>query len=244
MNQRKRILIVLIFALAIVSLTACAPSSPTADANMKFTEIASTVQAQLTANAALTPSATPTPEATATATPEPVTPTATGPTPTSTNTVVPTNPPNLITGDNSKFVADITVPDGTQFTAGSTFTKTWQIQNIGTTTWSTQYKLVFVDGLTGANNTLSIDLPKEVKPGELIELSVNFIAPANYGSYNSWWRMLNSNGAIFGDPFSVIFSVGSSAATVVTTPTATGPTPTSGTPTPGTPTPATPTPTV
>lgn len=209
----------MLIVLAALVLTACGSASPTEDANAKFTEVASTVQAQLTQNALLTPSATPTLEATATPTPEPATATPEGPTDTP---PVPTATVNLVSGDNAKFIVDVTVPDGTQFTAGSTFTKTWRIQNIGTTTWSTQYKLVFVDGLTGANNTLSINLPKAVNPGEQIDLSVNFIAPANYGSYNSWWRMLNANGAVFGDPFSVVFSVGATAATIQVTPLPTG----------------------
>ncbi len=219
MKRSKLVLILVTVILSVILMTACGNTSSNADANMKFTEIASTVQAQLTQNALLTPSATATPEATATNTPVPATATPSGPTATP---VTPTATVNLVSGDNSKWILDVTVPDGTQFTAGTAFTKTWRIQNIGTTTWTTQYKLVFLDGITGANNTLSVNLPKEVKPGEQIDMSVNFIAPATYGSYNSWWRMLNANGAVFGDPFSVIFSVGATAATVQVTPTPTG----------------------
>lgn len=227
MINRFFIVRLVVLALAISMLAACAPATPTEDANMKFTEIASTVQAQLTQIALLTPSATPTPEATATATPLPITPTATGPTPTPSKTIAPTLPPNSTSGDNSKFLSDVTIPDGTQFKPGVGFTKTWRFQNIGSSTWTTQYKLVYLDGVTGANNTLSINLPKEVKPGEQIDLSVNFTAPANYGTYNSWWRLYTATGALFGEPCSLVFSVGAASATVAVTPTAKGATATS-----------------
>jgi hypothetical protein len=217
MKKRNIVITMTLILLAATLLTACGSVAPTEDANVKFTEIASTVQAQLTQNALLTPSATPTLEATATPTLEPATATPTGPTPTP---VTPTPTIVVSSGENSKFIADVTIPDGTQFKPGTGFTKTWRIQNIGSTTWTTQYKLVYVDGVTGANNTLSVPLPKEVKPGESIEISVKFLAPSSLGSYTSWWRMLNANGAVFGDPFSVVFTVGSSNATVAVTSTA------------------------
>lgn len=214
MKQRNIVVSLVAVILTALVLSACSSAAPTEDANMKFTEIASTVQAQLTQNAMLTPSATPTLEVTATPTVEPATATPTGPTPTP---VTPTATIPLSTGDNSKFISDVTVPDGTQFKTGEKFTKTWLIQNVGTTTWTTQYKLVYVDGFTGSNNTLSVNLPKEVKPGEQIEVSVNFTAPASNGSYTSWWRMYSANGVVFGDPFSVVFNVGATSATVAPT---------------------------
>src|SRR5262245_14395652 len=44
------------------------------------------------------------------------------------------------------FVKDITIPDGTKFLAGETFTKTWRLQNRGTCTWTSDYMLVFTSG--------------------------------------------------------------------------------------------------
>ena len=40
-----------------------------------------------------------------------------------------------ITGDAATFVSDVTVPDGTSFNPGDTFTKTWRLSNSGSTTW-------------------------------------------------------------------------------------------------------------
>jgi len=48
--------------------------------------------------------------------------------------------------DAAKFVSDLTVPDGTNFASGAAFTKTWRLQNVGTCTWGTSYRLVFSGG--------------------------------------------------------------------------------------------------
>ena len=42
--------------------------------------------------------------------------------------------------DRAQFVADVTVPDGTRYDPGATFTKTWRLRNIGTCTWTTSWK--------------------------------------------------------------------------------------------------------
>src|SRR5512143_3278895 len=39
--------------------------------------------------------------------------------------------------DWAQFVADVTVPDGTSYAPGTTFTKTWRLKNIGSCTWTT-----------------------------------------------------------------------------------------------------------
>jgi len=46
--------------------------------------------------------------------------------------------------DNSVYVNDVTIPDGTVMTPGQTFTKAWAVQNAGTCTWNTNYRLVHV----------------------------------------------------------------------------------------------------
>ena len=38
-------------------------------------------------------------------------------------------------GDKSAFVADVTIPDGRLVMTGSSFTKTWAVQNMGTVPW-------------------------------------------------------------------------------------------------------------
>ena len=48
--------------------------------------------------------------------------------------------------DRAEFIKDVTVPDGTVYQSGEAFVKTWRLQNTGDTTWTTDYKVIFVDG--------------------------------------------------------------------------------------------------
>ncbi|NMC86715.1 MAG: hypothetical protein GYA58_15675 [Anaerolineaceae bacterium] len=206
--MKRSLVVISLIIIAAVVLSACS-QTPTEDPNVEITRIASTVQAQLTQIYLLTPSATPTLEPTATPTMIPATDTPAGPTETATGTPYPTYAPGATAGDNSKFTADVTIPDGTAVKAGEVFTKTWRLTNTGTTTWSTDYKLVYVDGnATGQNGALSVNLPNAVKPGETVDISVNFTAPSASGTYTSYWRLFSANGMLFGETCSVKFVVG------------------------------------
>jgi hypothetical protein len=134
---------------------------------------------------------------------------------------------------------DVTVPDGTDYAPGASFTKTWRIKNTGTTTWTTSYKLVFISGDQMGPNT-SVTLSAEVAPGATVDLSVNLTAPSTAGRYRGYWKMQNAAGQFFDASIYVeIDVVGEGGATATITPTPGGPT---ATPTqPGAPTP-TPTP--
>src|SRR3990170_378646 len=60
--------------------------------------------------------------------------------------------------DWAKFIADVTVPDGTSFNGSTPFTKTWRLKNIGSCTWTTAYALVFSSGEQMAG-PLTVNLP-------------------------------------------------------------------------------------
>jgi hypothetical protein len=154
----------------------------------------STQEAQPTATATL-PSATPTP----TDTPLPPTPTGTSVPPTPIPfTSTPAAPTARPTPCNwAMFVKDISVPDGTRLIAGTQFTKTWRIQNIGTCNWTREYALVYQSGeLMGAAKENWLEAT--IKPGETVDISVTFTAPSSEGKYTSYWRLRNQNGAFFG----------------------------------------------
>jgi hypothetical protein len=103
----------------------------------------------------------------------------------------------VTTGDKAEFVLDVTVPDGTNFTPNETFTKTWRLQNAGTTTWDTSYALVFVSGAQmGAPD--SVALTSQVAPGQTVDITVNMTAPADPGSYRGFWNLRNPGGQFFG----------------------------------------------
>lgn len=226
-SKRTYVLLVLVLSLLIV-LTACASATPTVDPSIKITEIASTVFAELTKVAALTPQATLTFTPTVTATLAP---------PTATQSVPSVSPTTNIqsgtnSGDNAKYINDITIPDGSLMKPGTTFDKTWAIQNNGTTTWTKEYQLIYIDGTQ--TPTLTVKLPKEVKPGETIEVTIKFVAPSTLGSYTSWWQMFSADGYRFGEPVSLRITVGNetptptsnvASSTPTITPTATTPVP-------------------
>ena len=102
--------------------------------------------------------------------------------------------------NRAAFVSDVTYPDGTVVTSLATFTKTWSIQNTGTCTWSTGYKLAFVNG-DSMSGPASVFLPSAVAPNQTINLSVTLRAPKNNGSYKGFWDLQDKNGVSFGlDP--------------------------------------------
>lgn len=99
--------------------------------------------------------------------------------------------------DQAQFVSDITVPDGASFTPGASFTKTWRFTNAGACTWTTSYKLVHVGG-DAMGPTTSVNLPVNVAPGQMLDISVNLAAPSSPGHYKSLWKFANASGAQFG----------------------------------------------
>jgi photosystem II stability/assembly factor-like uncharacterized protein len=99
--------------------------------------------------------------------------------------------------DQAQFVSDITVPDGASFAPGASFTKTWRFMNAGTCAWTTSYRLVFVGG-DAMGSTTSVNLPVNVAPGQMLDISVNLTAPAVPGHYKSLWKFANALGGQFG----------------------------------------------
>lgn len=119
------------------------------------------------------------------------TPTPADPSPTATAT--PNGQPckNKVT-----FVDDVTVPDNTQVAAGQPFTKTWRVRNEGTCPWGPNgalNALVFTGGYQmGAQQ--QIPLGNMVEPGQLLDISVQFTAPVDAGTYASQWMFRVNDG--------------------------------------------------
>jgi hypothetical protein len=99
--------------------------------------------------------------------------------------------------DRAQFVADVTVPDGTRFDPGATFTKTWRLRNTGTCTWTTGYQLVFDSGeRMGAS--ASVNFTSSVAPGQTYDPTVDMTAPSTAGRYIGYWKFKNASGTVFG----------------------------------------------
>ncbi len=94
------------------------------------------------------------------------------------------------------FYADVTIPDGTVFKQGETFTKTWSIRNEGTCTITSGYTLVFAAG-DPLDGPLTSPMP-EIAPGQIADLSVNLAAPKQGGKYGANYEFRDPNGNRFG----------------------------------------------
>ena len=113
-------------------------------------------------------------------------------TPLPTNTVAPSATPGCVIG--ATFIADVTIPDGSDIASGSSFVKTWRIKNSGTCAWGVGLKAVFVEGdqLGGAS---SVSIPS-LDAGRTADVSLTLKAPANPGAYKGKWQVRASSGAV------------------------------------------------
>lgn len=99
--------------------------------------------------------------------------------------------------DKAAFVADINVPDGTIFAPGASFSKTWRLKNTGTCTWTTSYRAYFYSGERMEAPTV-VNLPKQVRRGETVDLTINMTAPGEAGMHRGEWVLSNVEGILFG----------------------------------------------
>ena len=98
--------------------------------------------------------------------------------------------------NSSRFVSE-TIPDGTVFQGGETFTKSWTIRNAGDCDWTTDYKFVFEQG-NQMNGLTSMNLPSVIEPGETITFQVDLTAPSTDGDYSGVWRLKAADGEKMG----------------------------------------------
>jgi hypothetical protein len=184
---------------------------------MIYTAAASTVQAQLTQNAALTPSATATEEPTQTlAVPTADSTLPTLPLPGSQTQLAPAGTqPALslplasltpmggqpaqsgIKQISAQWVSN-DPPDGAVIEAGTNFDIIWKVKNTGTKTWTKDYTYqhFLYDRLS--DNT-SYKLKAEVKPGAVASIIVDGVAPTTSGKYSTWWKLKDDQGQNIGD---------------------------------------------
>lgn len=199
----KKVILFVALASLLYACGPTAPVAPTLDTNAIHTAAAETVIAEFTQTAAAIP---PTTAATATEA-DTATPVNTQP---PTKTTIPTNnpfetTPTGIICDDAKWVADVTVPDGTQMTPGQDFVKTWKIRNTGSCTWGTGYTVIH--GYDEKMDGVSEPITTAVAPGEEVEVSVRFRAPSSVGEHRSYWRMQNATNSAFGEFFYVTIVV-------------------------------------
>lgn len=198
-------------------LVSCAGASQTIsgqEVDAIYTQAAQTLGARLTLEAGNTAIAmltqlvqrTPTPRYTV----SPLPPTTHTPQPPTDTSAPPTITP--LPCDGAEFIGDVSIPEGTVFSPGVTFTKTWRVQNIGSCTWTTAYAWIYYSGDL-FEGTVQTTLLGDVPPGSTVDISVPLVSPSQAGTYTEYWMLRNASGTLFGagpaanTPFSVKIQV-------------------------------------
>lgn len=123
--------------------------------------------------------------------------------PTRVPTIVPTALPATVSpagassncSDSASFVADVTVPDNTNFKQNTPFVKTWRIRNTGTCNWNASYLLFYANG-NQMNSPASVPFPPTA-PGGTMDLSANLTSPAGDGNFTAKYELHDANGKLF-----------------------------------------------
>jgi hypothetical protein len=195
--MQKSIFIITFILIFTIALTGCNlpnQETPTSQVDLLNTAAAQTIQAQQT----LIAQATDIP-------PQEATPSATLPTqedtevstqPSATPTITPT-PTQQVKCDQAAFVTE-TVADGSVFSPGQAFTKTWTLKNTGTCTWNPNYHVVFFSGNAMGSPAAKQLTSDTVAPGQQITISLELQAPNTAGTHRGDFKLRNAGGVIFG----------------------------------------------
>lgn len=134
--------------------------------------------------------------------PQNTTPTFTAPPPTSEAVKPPATPTCL---DNLTWVADVTIPDGSEVSAKSTLDKRWEVKNSGNCNWDEHYRLRLKagPGMDAAQEQAMFP----ARSGTNAILRIVFKAPPETGNYRSAWQAYNPDGHPFGDPIFIDIEV-------------------------------------
>jgi hypothetical protein len=210
--HKMKLIILGLLSLSLV-LAACAPSVPPTPSEAEIAQqVAATQQAKATQNSVETlvalvtqlsnqPTWTPQPTCPVCPTQVVVLPTAQTTANPTAGTPVPTTAPTEAAGAKCfqfDFLGDVNFPPGTVVKPGTKFSKTWTVKNTGTCKWTRDYDLVLAGGEAFGTNKRG-DIPREVLPGETIDLTIpDMIAPQTEGTYYSYWMIAAPDGARIG----------------------------------------------
>lgn len=108
---------------------------------------------------------------------------------------------------SAAFVADVTLPDGSEVAANSTILKKWSIRNDGTLQWPIGSLLIHNDGAVissplFANECKGVSVPA-AKPDEIVEIGVHFTAPATSGRHHGEWHLVQPDGTKFANDYAL-----------------------------------------
>ena len=202
MDTKKIKAVLLIGLVLMVALAGCRPKEDPLAEEARQTNVAQTVAVQFTKTAIARPTDTPVPTATtaptATATLTTVVPTAalgTTPIPQVTTTYA---APTASGGIDAGVWARSYPEDDSTVAAGQKFQVVVTLLNTGTSTWTTDYYIQYVDGNNFGISQTTFKMPTEVPPTMSIQFTMNFTAPQTVGVAKSNWNIVNANNVPFG----------------------------------------------
>ncbi|MCF0091407.1 NBR1-Ig-like domain-containing protein [Micromonospora sp. MH99] len=102
---------------------------------------------------------------------------------------------SLIPGDSSRFVGDVTIPDGTQVKVNAQFDKVWALANVGKVDWHNRY-LARMDPTADGAGCRTPDRVQigDTPPGEQVMIRVRVTAPSRPGKCWVSWKMVDEAG--------------------------------------------------
>lgn len=100
-----------------------------------------------------------------------------------------------------EYMGDVNVPPDTVMKPSQEFEKIWRVKNTGTCTWDSAdvygVDLVLSGGdKMGAHGVADVRGP--VAPGDVVEVAVDLVAPAEEGTYTAYWVLTGPNNTRFG----------------------------------------------
>jgi hypothetical protein len=102
----------------------------------------------------------------------------------------------VIPGDQSTFVSDLDVPDGTRVRAGGRIVKTWALRNSGTVPWVGRYlRRSAAFGPDECVTPAEVPIPA-TGPGEDVRVSVDVRVPEVPGYHQVYWKMVDADGRL------------------------------------------------
>ena len=101
---------------------------------------------------------------------------------------------------NARFVADMSIPDGTRLPPSAEFTKIWSLENVGDTI-PAGTRVVFVGGETFSHEAVDCQIREDVAADKKFLVTLGGLrAPSGAGrTYTGFWRLTDREGQVFGD---------------------------------------------
>ncbi len=100
--------------------------------------------------------------------------------------------------NRAEFVGDVSIPDGTQISAGAAYTKVWRLRNTGSCTWTSGYVMLFDHGDPMSGTSGQPLLSGSVPPGAVVDVSVTLKAPSQPGTFQAYFRLRSPDNIVFG----------------------------------------------